>query len=249
MILKILQWNKWVKEDISKVAEYIKSLEADIVCLQELKVISKKGRVVLDEPKYISKYLRFYYSSSIAHCQKNNGFNICQSNAIFSRYQIFTRKWVFVQGASETISKDYSTEPRIALSIKISVKNKDINIVNTHLSYTNKFVETVKKITEENKFINFCNRFTKPLIICGDFNANESSFIVSELQRNYLNAGPDYSAKTWTTKPFSHEGFQADSLSWRLDHIFVSKDIKILSTKVLPTIYSDHLPIYCEVKI
>lgn len=55
--------------------------------------------------------------------------------------------------------------------------------------------------------------------------------------------GQNYDQKSWTTKPFSYNGFEADSLDWRLDYVFGSKDIKVESSEMLNTQFSDHLPI------
>ena len=83
----------------------------------------------------------------------------------------------------------------------------------------------------------------------GDLNAVPSSNLIQELDRNYKHFSPDYSEPTWTTKPFSHEGFEVDSLSYRLDYIFGSDDIELVNSKIISTEYSDHLPIMATVEL
>ena len=83
----------------------------------------------------------------------------------------------------------------------------------------------------------------------GDFNVTENSNLIKNLAHHLQNAGPDYSHKTWTTKPFSYLGFETDKLNYRLDYVFATPDINIVSAKILNTEYSDHLPILIEFKI
>ena len=64
-----------------------------------------------------------------------------------------------------------------------------------------------------------------------------------------MNLGPDYHEKTWTTKPFSYNGFSENSLNWRLDFVFGTKDIKVISSEIIKTDLSDHLPILIKIEI
>ena len=52
---------------------------------------------------------------------------------------------------------------------------------------------------------------------------------------------------TWTTKPFSYNGFEATKLDYKLDYVFTSDDITVKDIRVIKTEYSDHLPILCEI--
>lgn len=63
------------------------------------------------------------------------------------------------------------------------------------------------------------------------------------------NIGRDYDQKTWTTKPFSYNGFEANTLDWRLDYIFGSSDMVVNSSEMLQTEFSDHLPVIVELNI
>lgn len=67
--------------------------------------------------------------------------------------------------------------------------------------------------------------------------------------KHLQHVGPDFAQSTWTTKPFSFMGFEENELKWRLDYIFASKQIKVLSSNIIPTEYSDHLPIFAECEL
>ncbi len=86
-------------------------------------------------------------------------------------------------------------------------------------------------------------------VVAGDFNAVPSSNLVKELDAKYKNLSPDFTNPTWTTKPFSHQGFEVNELSYRLDYIFSSKHFELISNEIINTKFSDHLPVLCEAKI
>ena len=77
-------------------------------------------------------------------------------------------------------------------------------------------------------------------ILTGDFNTHKTSKYIKWLEEKLIN---NDNSNTWTTKPFSYNGFTETELNWKLDYIFTSKDIKVKETKVVDTKYSDHLPI------
>jgi endonuclease/exonuclease/phosphatase family metal-dependent hydrolase len=78
-----------------------------------------------------------------------------------------------------------------------------------------------------------------------------AAFTMTEkrLEEMFMHADPNTDRPTWTTKPFSYQGFEADKLDWRLDYIFATEDINVVSNKILETPYSDHLPILSEISI
>ncbi len=54
---------------------------------------------------------------------------------------------------------------------------------------------------------------------------------------------------TWTVYPFDYKGFKETELKYRLDHIFVSKDLNVHDFKVIQSKGSDHLPVLATVNI
>ena len=86
-------------------------------------------------------------------------------------------------------------------------------------------------------------------VFTGDLNAPPGTPTIDKVSEHLANVGPDFTEKTWTTKPFSYDGFEEMKLNWRLDYIFATKDIETISTEVLKTAYSDHLPVQAKIKV
>ena len=117
------------------------------------------------------------------------------------------------------------------------------------MSYTNAFQPTSRKIQETEKLISLIEGKTGPYILTGDFNAQPNSEVINKISNVMANAGPDFIQKTWTTKPFSYDGFKATTLDWRLDYIFTNPNLQNISAEILKTDLSDHLPILASFDI
>jgi endonuclease/exonuclease/phosphatase family metal-dependent hydrolase len=69
---------------------------------------------------------------------------------------------------------------------------------------------------------------------------------MSQISRQWRDAGPAKDQNTWTTKPFSYGGFSANTRDWRIDYCFATPDIRVRSARIVETPYSDHLPILVD---
>ena len=100
---------------------------------------------------------------------------------------------------------------------------------NTHFSLTKESrIESVKIIETERK------KFTKPIILTGDFNAKKNSTTIRELQKNWTQISPD--AKT----------FPADKPRIQIDYVFITnaENVVVKEAKVIEaTKESDHRPV------
>lgn len=119
----------------------------------------------------------------------------------------------------------------------------------THLSYTREFQTTDAKKKESDTLVNLLKNKKGNFIFMGDLNAPKASYTVQEIEKYLVNLGPELNQNTWTTKPFDYLGFREDKLHWRLDHVFGTKDIDVISSKIITTEYSDHLPILTTIRI
>jgi endonuclease/exonuclease/phosphatase family metal-dependent hydrolase len=117
------------------------------------------------------------------------------------------------------------------------------------MSYTNAFVSTPRKEQETAKLVDILKTKTENFIITGDFNAAPDSPTLKSISDVLQNVGPELDQNTWTTKPFSYDGFEETELKWRLDYVFATPDVKTVSTKILNTEYSDHLPVLAEIEL
>jgi len=85
----------------------------------------------------------------------------------------------------------------------------------------------------------------------GDLNATRGSAIIDRLPRktNLRITSPPYTENTWTTKPFSYQGFIVKNLEYRLDYAFASSDVNLVKTEVVQTEVSGHLPILTTIRV
>ncbi len=233
--MKILQWNIWFQEDINNIVKELKRIDADVVCIQELSYYGD-DKESIEVLKKVYPYM--YYE--VADDSLMNGRSQC--NAILSKYPFVKTFKSYVQEPGEG-NLDYSKEGRIYIEVTIEKDNNLYNIGTTHLSYTHRFEETKEKDKEIENLLNIIkgkNRY----IFLGDLNTTKTSKYIKSIEEYYINHN---TGNTWTTKPFSYNGFVEEDLNWKLDYVFTSPDIKVESVEVIQTNYSDHLPILCEI--
>lgn len=235
-MIRLLQWNIWNNEDIDNIIKELKRIKSDIVCIQEL-VIKDDNDIKIRKLKEVYPYI--YYEK--ADTFKDN---YSQCNAILSKYPIYDKKSIHVREPNQGKERDYSKEGRVYVEVKVKINDKELTIGTTHLSYTDRFMETEEK---DKEVTNLINRIKKSnYILTGDFNTNKTSKYIKWLEDILVN---NNTSNTWTTKPFSYNGFEETELNWKLDYIFTSKDIKVKEAKVIDTKYSDHLPILLIFKL
>ena len=241
--MKLLTWNAWYKEEPENILELLQKTEWDVCCLQEITLGFHSGT-----HKDVSNYLieSLGVSGHFVVAQSWNGGERSQGNLILSRLPVKEKFSYFIQEYNNDPEPSFSDEGRVAVGIELQ---NSIKIITTHMSYTSEFTETEKKNMESKKLLDYLASITGPFIIAGDLNAVPTSDLVTKLRSTYTNLSPDLSVPTWTTKPFSHEGFEVDTLLYRLDYVFGSKKIGAVSSKIINTEYSDHLPIITEIEV
>jgi len=242
MKISILQWNVWFKESADNILEELKRFDADIVCLQELTKDSlvNPGRDLEAEIASLGYQPAYALTIDRSHHQMGNG--------IFSKFSILSERQVYVQH-EEPGSTDFSRENRIYQEVTLDIPHRNLTIGTVHLSYTDTFVETKSKNDEFTKFLSAIKPNKENFVVTGDFNALPVSSYLSRISKQLQHAGPDFTEATWTTKPFEHYDFAADSLDYRLDYVFTTPDVKVVESKVLQTEFSDHLPILVTIEL
>jgi len=239
--MKILTWNVWYKEDPRNILAFLKSADWDVCCLQEV-TQGLHAEPCVDVAEYLMNSLDVVGHFVIAQSFGKGGY--CQGNLILSRIPIKNTFSNFIQDFNDDLNPSFSDEGRVVVGVELE---SSIKILTTHMSYTPRFVETDKKNIESKKLLEYISELSGSFILAGDFNTVSTSGLIKELARKHKNLSPDVTLPTWTTKPFDHEGFQVDSLKYRLDYSFGTNDIRLINTKILDTEYSDHLPIIAEV--
>lgn len=240
MKIKILHWNIWYKEKVENVLKVIESVDADVLLLQEV-TDGCEYNDGLDVAKVIGEKTGMNYNFALAHKYDEHS----QGNVIFSKFPIVSNSNFFIAEANE--GGGYSDEARSCAVSKIDLGAKKLNLATAHSSYYHKFADG-EKLNEAKRLVDFF-KGKENLVFSGDLNSIPGSDFIGLIESELEHCGPDYKEATWTTKPFSYGGFEEDKLIWRLDYVFASRDVKVISSEILETEYSDHLPILVEIEI
>jgi endonuclease/exonuclease/phosphatase family metal-dependent hydrolase len=242
MKVSILQWNIWYKEDIHNIVKFLQKNPADIICLQEL---TRNYHTTEPETiQYIAKSLGYNY-----HFQEIvlDDERWTQANGIFTRFPITSGR---SQWINEPIgSGSYDDEYRAYIEVTIEAEGKKLEVGTTHMSYTRGFENNPCKEQETDKLASIVADKKRNFILTGDFNASPDSPTIQKISDKLKNIGPSMTENSWTTKPFSYDGFEESGLNWRLDYIFSTPDIKAVTAEILKTEYSDHLPVFARLEL
>jgi len=242
VLVSVLQWNVWSQEDIGNIASFLKAQDADIVCLQELG-IGYPGQSVANTPQFIAEqlgYHHFYQEIPIEDDERT----IVLANGIFSRFPIMSTGFSWINRPQG--DGGYDDQHRAYIEADLDLDGRTLHIGTTHMSYTHRFGHTCRKQEETDLLLDELAKHSDNFIFTGDLNALPGSYTISSIEALLKDAGPPHEHKSWTTKPFSYDGFDETELNWRPDYVFASPDVEILSSEILETKYSDHLPILTE---
>lgn len=245
--IKLLQWNVWYHEKYQNLIEFIKKIDPYVLCCQEL-TINGPSNPGVNVPEEIAKACGYTYYFHPMTIYGTGGHSIQMGNGIFSKFPITSKDFKYVQKADPSI-KSYETEDRSYVETVLDVNGRNLKVGTVHLSYSKEFGMTEKRLAEAQKLYEAVQNNHERFILTGDMNSTPDSPIIKTLEKWFVHAGPDINRPTWTTKPFSYQGFEANSRDWRLDYIFITKDINVLTDRIIDTSYSDHLPVYAEIQI
>lgn len=239
----LLQWNIWYREKPDNIVAQLKDWNVDIICIQE----ATQGMLLhdkIDVAQYLSEKLNYHYYFHEAHNWQLEGKPEERiGNAILSRFPLETTHHFFIQVPGPEKREVYSEQGRVYIEAAIRLPTGVVTVGTTHLSYTDRFQPMPHQIAETAKLLELINHRTDNFILTGDFNALPDSDVIRSIEHYLKPAGPAYSKPTWTTKRIEYEDFFEDQLKYRMDFIFSTRDVKIQSSALLPTPYSDHLPI------
>ncbi|MDQ3954514.1 MAG: endonuclease/exonuclease/phosphatase family protein [Actinomycetota bacterium] len=234
----------WSAESPYQIESFLKEAPADILCLQELTV---------DRPEHDHKNGPMHLAQALnRHCAYVELLPATTdqwflANAVISRFPIVAQKDVLVNRS--TGEGSFEDQDRAYLEVVIELGERYLTVGTTHLSYSAGFEITPRKRAEADALLSVIRERGGDYVFAGDLNATPNSYTVRNLRKILNHVGPDLSEATWTTKRFSHAGFQADSLEWRLDYVFASRDVTIHESRLIPTTYSDHLPILGDLEL
>jgi endonuclease/exonuclease/phosphatase family metal-dependent hydrolase len=245
--MRLAQWNVWYKERASRIVDTLREIDADFLCLQELTINAVEYNPSVDIPQLIASELGYHYFFKAADISTENGAETHFGNGIFSRHPICASSFSYIQEPPPLrVVPDYSEEARVYVECEVRVGDSVLTIGTIHMSYTDRFQPTPRKLAEAEVLVRVLKPKSNRYVFSGDLNALPDSKVVTDISSMLQDAGPSYDQKTWTTKPFSYQGFETSALEYRIDYCFTTPDITVTSAKVFKTDSSDHLPIVVE---
>lgn len=223
--------------DVARIADVIAEHEPDIVCLQELDVgRARTGNV--DQAREIAQRLSMTFRFNAAMRIEAEEYGDAILTALPER--------LIKAGALPTVRGIPGLEPRGAIWAAVQVGDATLNVMTTHLGLVprEQRLQTAALVGKDWLGHPDC---TGPTLLAGDFNATSITRPYQALVRRLADAqrlfGQRPSLKTFPS------GFPAI----RIDHVFVSPDIRITGITVpfspLARAASDHLPLIVDFEI
>lgn len=255
--VQLFKWfgNDKKENDGLKTLDYIRSANPDIICLQEM-LYYKNGIHTLEFIKSELKKYPYCYIKVL-----NNSSKVAKCVATFSKYPI-----------TKTQDIDFGTQCHGGIITQIKKGTKTLNVINIYLK-SNQLTQQEKDLfpdatsTTNNQPTNIISRIYNKLvtanleriseaefvsqaiqpysynqIICGDFNDIPASYTYRVLREGKKDAFLELGQ--WSTGDTFNEGIYR----FRIDYIFTSDDIRLLSFERDKQTLSDHYPITLTLK-
>jgi len=228
MQLKVLSWNIWNEGHFDEIAQFLKSSEADIIGLQEVLPFSKSIPII----GFLTSlgYEHVYAPARLSSNEKEE-----MGNAVFSKFPI-------VSSAVHVLSEE---NKRIAVQADIAIEGETVHVFSVHLLHTHQKVSSIQELQAENLLKVLPQ---ERVIVMGDFNATPESVVVQKMHSVLTDTNTTHTP-TWSVYPEGCPVCNPQKIDTRLDYIFVSSDIKVVSSAVAISRASDHLPISAIVEV
>ncbi len=252
--MKIISWNiNGIRAAAGKgLAGTIIKLDADVVCLQEIKADES---VIPYQIKNIPDYTHYWFPA------KKKGYG---GVATLTKYKPLTVTY----GIG---IKKFDEEGRVLV-----LEYEEFYLINTYFPNSQpKLVRLDYKLEFNNAFLKFIDKLRKhkPVIFCGDLNVAHTEIDLKNPKQNMKNPGFYIEERNWFTKMLEH-GYidtfrmfnkepghytwwsyrfnaRARNIGWRIDYFIVSEELKdkVKSSVILDEIKgSDHCPIMLEIQ-
>lgn len=248
MNINVGSWNILVygSRDFKGIASLIRENNIDIIGIQEAAVYHDKEMPV-NSAEEIAKELNYnfvFFPSVDARPRKP----WILGNAILSRFPIIESSSYPLNLENKKYDGTSQKEQRTVISSKIQIDNKTLSFFTTHLQFSVGLNTTEVRLKQVKNLLTFLARHSgNPAVLTGDFNATPENEEIKIIEKKLQRLGSN--EPTWTVKSGDFHGWKVDTLSYRIDNIFVSKDIHTKNCEVLKSDLSDHLPIKATLNI
>lgn len=220
--------------DLDSTVEFLKALDADILCLQEVECGHDGGMQVQPPPNYtVLKSALMGYESVFSYPLKNDteipfGLGL----AIFSRTKLSGFHKVDLPAADlefDFAGKKRRASSRLLLEVLTILEGRQLHILNTHLQAffmvgDSSNAHPAQRNAVESRLRALGNM---PLILAGDMNSAPEESLVDQFEGAGFHTVQNGEA-TWRRMPFV------------TDHIFYNPPLRLVSRRVEKTTVSDH---------
>jgi endonuclease/exonuclease/phosphatase family metal-dependent hydrolase len=248
MNVNVASWNIWIygSRDYKEIAKVARENKIDIIGIQEAGVCFDKNPPENTAEK-IAKELDFHFVYYPAFDRRPNRPWLI-GNAILSKFPIIKSEFYQLNPSNIEYDGTAKTEPRILVSSKIKLNNnKMLNFLTTHLQFSLGFKTTDIRIAQVERILSVIKKLGNPIVLTGDFNAIPESEETRKIEKFLIRI--DGNEPTWTVYPWNLYGWHVEGLEYRIDNIFISKDLIYKSFKIIKSKVSDHLPIKATITI
>lgn len=223
--------------DHARIAAVIAAENPDVVALQELDV--SRGRSGgAHQARIVAGHLNmeFHFHPAFRIREEEYG------DAVLARWPLRVRK----AAGLPTVNERLAFEPRGALWVSAEVGGTEIQVINTHLGLSGNERKAQIDALMGAEWLQH-PECAAPCVLCGDFNARPGS----KVYRSAVLGMRDTQRMI-----IAHRARPTFPSRWpllRLDHIFVSSDLRCDSVRVinskLARVASDHLPLVADVEV
>lgn len=241
MKIKVLSWNIWggYFVDLKGVIRLIKEESPDIIGLQEVK---SNGE---NQAEQVAGELGMNLYDFRVFTTDRHEPSFSLGNSLLSKYKFEKTESIFLSDMSD-YQKNWETEPRGLVTARINLGGKKLTVSNIHLAYSKDFAPSEMRTKQVKNLMSNVDLIQSILI--GDFNSLSDSLEIKLIQSKFKNSDPNLNKKTWSVRN-KEDPDQKLHPKYRIDHIFVSPDIKVSDFRVLKDYSSDHFPITAILEI
>jgi len=220
--------------DLGRVERILREERPDVVTLQEVDCGLARSDFD-DQVEILSSRLGLRGSYWATSAMAEGHFGL----AILSRFPVaFLREY--------DLSYRPRNEPRFCLRADLEIEPGAIlHVFNCHLG-----LATMERRFQRRRMLSdallLSEELHHPVVLMGDFNDRPLTVVHRQLRRHFVDAYKCSGQRGGAT-------FQFGPLAWRLDHIYVSDDVRVLDCWVrrdeLARVASDHRPLIATVEI
>jgi endonuclease/exonuclease/phosphatase family metal-dependent hydrolase len=245
MRIRIMTWNIWAGRNWKQVIDFVMKHKIDVMGFQEVDRKIHERSNYEDLYQNMKEALGFHGAFGSCIEKEVKGEKGQYGNCIFSRYPIVGNK-VTMLIPDVKWTGDAETEPRCLLQAEIEVGEKRFTFMTMHIGYE----KYLKRSAVRDKQFSTATSAVKgrtSTVLVGDFNTVPESKYIKDLSKHMTSVG---NHMTWPTRDWEYHGWRLlKGPLYKIDYIFVSKDMKYSEPATDVNEISDHAPVMLTIEV